>query len=265
MKKKISITLNERTITEIDSIIDKIYIRNRSQAIEHLVNNALGENKTAVILSGGAEKKISISKNEFRPTAMIRDKSVIELAIKKLRESGFKTIFIVARPLVLTKIFEIMRDGSDYGVKINYIEEKESKGTGNSLKLLKGKINSNFLVIYGDIIFNKINIEEFWKSHLKQQSIATLMLTTSPKPSEKGTVKMEGNQVLEFTQKPKQSDIYLVFSAIFAAEPEILDYSGNVLESDIFPALAKKGLLQGHLSSEKEIHIHSKDDINRFS
>ena len=49
-KLKISITINEKTLRDIDSIIDSIYIRNRSQAIEHLVKYALGENKTAVIL-----------------------------------------------------------------------------------------------------------------------------------------------------------------------------------------------------------------------
>lgn len=265
MKKKISITINEKTVSEIDKIIDNIYIRNRSQAIEHLVSNALGDNKTAVLLAGGSVNKLRISNNEFRPTAKINDKTVVELAVKKLRENGFKTVFIIARHLVLTKIFEILRDGSSYGVKINYIEEKESKGTGSSLRLLRGKIKSNFLVVYGDIVFNKINIEELWKGHLKHQAIATLMLTTSAKPSEKGTVKMEGNQVLEFTQKPKQSDIYLVFSPIFAAEPEIFDYSGSVLEKDIFPALASKGLLQGHLSSEKEEHIHSREDADKLN
>ncbi|MBT5423433.1 hypothetical protein HOK76_03005 [archaeon] len=45
MKKKISITISEKTLHDIDNIIDYIYIRNRSQAIELLVNNALGENK----------------------------------------------------------------------------------------------------------------------------------------------------------------------------------------------------------------------------
>ena len=265
MKKKISITISEKTIGEVDGIIDKIYIRNRSQAIEHLVKNALGENKAAVIMCGGDESKLKISESEFRPTAKIKDKSVVELAIKKLRDNGFKTIFIVARPKVLTRIFEIMRDGSSYGVKINYTEEKESKGTAYSLRQLNGKINSNFIVIYGDIIFSDINIEELWKDHLKNDAIVTLLLTTSAKPSEKGTVKMEGNHVLDFTQKPRESDIYLVFSAIFATAPEIFEYSGNVLEKDVFPVLAKKGLLRGHVSSEKEIHIHTKEDIKRFS
>ncbi|MEK6946201.1 MAG: sugar phosphate nucleotidyltransferase, partial [Nanoarchaeota archaeon] len=193
VKTKISITINEKTLQDIDSIIDNIYIRNRSQAIEHLAKNALGENKAAVILLGGSEDRIRISKDEYRATAGIKNSSVIELALKKLRENNFKTIFIIARHGLLTKLFEMLKDGTDYGVKINYIEEKNANGTADSLRLLKGKINTNFLAVYGDVIFSKINIEELWNDHIKQNSIATIMLTTSSKPSEKGTVRVEGN------------------------------------------------------------------------
>ncbi|MBI2653344.1 hypothetical protein HYX02_00895 [Candidatus Woesearchaeota archaeon] len=263
-KTKISITINEKTLKDIDSIMDNIYIRNRSQAIEHLVKNALGENKTAVILLGGSEERLRISKDEFRPTAKIKNSTVIELAIKKLRENNFRTIFIAARHGLLTRLFELLKDGIDYGVKINYVEEKSSNGTADSLRLLKGKIKTNFLVVYGDVVFNKINIEEIWNDHIKQNAIATIMLTTSSKPSEKGTVKVEGNKVLTFTQKPKKSDIYLVFSPIFVTEPQIFEYSGSSLEFDVFPLLSEKGLLNGHLSSEKEMHIHSRKNIENF-
>ena len=75
---------------------------------------------------------------------------------------------------------------------------------------------------------------------------------------------MEGNKVLTFTQKPKKSDIYLVFSPIFVTEPQIFEYTGTSLESEIFPNLAEKGLLNGHLSSEKEVHVHSKKDLSRI-
>ena len=263
-KAKISITINEKTLNDIDSIVDNIYIRNRSQAIEHLVKNALGENKTAVVLLGGPEERLRISKDEYRPTARIKNSTVIELAIKKLRENNFKSIYIVAREILLTKLFEALKDGSDYGVKISYIEEKASSGTADSLRLLKGKISSNFLVVYGDVLFNKINIDELWNDHIKQNAIATIMLTTSSKPSEKGTVRVEGTKVLSFTQKPKKSDIYLVFSPIFVTAPEIFEYGGNSLEFNIFPELAEKGLLNGHLSSEKEVHIHTKKEVESF-
>jgi NDP-sugar pyrophosphorylase family protein len=263
-KIKISITINEKTLQDIDSIIDNIYIRNRSQAIEHLAKNALGENKNAVILLGGDDKHVKIGKDGYRPTARVKSGFVIELALKKLRENNFKTVFIVARHALLTRLFEMLKDGTHYGVKISYIEEKSSNGTADSLRLLKGKISTNFLAVYGDIIFSKINIEELWNDHIKQNAAATIMLTTSSKPSEKGTVRVEGNKVLTFTQKPRKSDIYLVFSPIFVTEPQIFEYSGKSLESDVFPELAEKGLLNGHLSSEKDVHIHSKKDAEKL-
>jgi NDP-sugar pyrophosphorylase family protein len=265
MRQKISITIGENTLQEIDSIVDNVYIRSRSQAIEHLVRASLGENKAAVILAGGDERLLRLSNGEYRPTSTIGNSTVIEHAVLKLRDNGFKNLFVVARHNVLTRIFEILKEGVEYGLKISYIEEKVSSGTAASLRLLKGKVNSNFLVVYGDILFDKINIERLWNDHLLHNAITTIMLTTSSKPSEKGTVKVEGIKVLDFSQKPRQSDIYLVFSPIFVSSPALFEYSGASLESDIFPGLAAKGLLNSHLSSEKEFHIHSLEDCRNMN
>ncbi len=153
IKTKISITINEKTLKDIDSIIDNIYIRNRSQAIEHLVQTSLGENRVAVILSGGIESKQRIN-GEYRATAPLGDLTVIERAVKKLKKSGFRTIFFVSRSKILTRAFEIMKDGSKYGVSMNYIEEKDSKGSADTLRLIKGRVNSHFLVVFSDLIFD---------------------------------------------------------------------------------------------------------------
>ncbi|RLF34909.1 MAG: hypothetical protein DRM99_05635, partial [Thermoplasmata archaeon] len=255
-----SITVNEKVLKDIDNLVDNISIKNRSQAIEYVLQNSLGEKKIAVVLAGGEEKKIKIGK-EYAPTVQIKNSTLIEEAVKKLRKDGFKEIFVVGRHKVLTRIFELLKDGSSYGIKMNYVEEKTANGTADTLKHLKGKINKNFLVVYADVLFNKINISELWNSHIKGDGIATIMLTTHARPKEKGVVKMEGNKVVDFQQKPARSEEHLVFSPIFATGPEILEYYGKSLEKDVFPTLAKKGLLRGHLSSVKEIHIHNEKDI----
>ncbi|MFH1511061.1 MAG: sugar phosphate nucleotidyltransferase [Candidatus Woesearchaeota archaeon] len=261
MKSKISITINEQTLAEIDSLIDNVYIRNRSQAIESLVRTSLGENKAAVILAGGSESSLLLADGQYRVTARINSTTVIERTLRCLRSHGFKTVFVIARHKVLTKVFGLIKEGNDFGVKINYVEEKSSSGTAASLRLLKGRVSSSFLVVYGDILFDKINIDDLWNDHLKHNSIATIILTTSSKPSEKGTVRADGNRVLEFTQKPRHSDIYLVFSPIFVSSPEMMEYSGASLEKDVFPSLAQKGLLNGYLSSGRELHIHTLRDL----
>ena len=266
MKKKISVTIEDSILKGVDSIVDNVFIRNRSQAVEFLTKTALGERKQAVILAGGPEDKLKISKTDYRLTTRLGNSTVIERAVKKLRENGFRDIFVVARHNVLTKAFDILKDGSSYNVKVSYLEEKESRGSADTLRMLKGKISTNFLAVYGHIIFDKVNIQELWNQHIKQgTAVATLMLTTAPNPSEKGTVKVEGNRILEFIQKPKKTDVYLVFSPIFVATPEILNINGSSLEYDVFPKLAAQGLLFGHTSAEKEQHIHTAADVKAIS
>ncbi|MEM4397450.1 MAG: sugar phosphate nucleotidyltransferase [Candidatus Woesearchaeota archaeon] len=264
MKNKISITINEKTLKEIDSIIDNIYIRNRSQAIELLVSNALGENKTTVILSGGNEENIKISDKEYRITAKIKDFYLIEHIIKKLKEYNFKKIFLIAKEKIINSVFSIVQNGQKFGVSIEYIEEKDSLGTFHTLSLVKGRIKTNFLVIYGDIYFNDLNLDKLWDEHIKRKGIATLLLTTTKEPEKKGIIKIEGSKILEFIQKPEKSDIYLGFSSVFVAQPEILEYNGKSLEEDVFPFLAKKGLLNGYLSTSKITKIRNKKDIEKI-
>ena len=262
MKSKISITIENSLLGEVDKVIDNVYVRNRSQAIEHMIQKSLGEDKTAVILAGGDEDSLAIN-GKYTIDVEINDKTLLEYAINKLRVSGFKNIFIVARAKILTKAFEILKDGTNFGVKVDYVEEKISKGTATTLKCIKGKVNTRFLVVYADIIFNNINIDKLWEAHMNKKPLATLMLTTSSKSYEKGSILMEGDKILSFIQKSKQSEIHLVFSPIFVAEPELLDYPGESLERNVFSKIADKGLLRGYLSSEKEIHIHSKEDIKK--
>ncbi len=261
MKNKISITINEKTLRDIDNIIDNVYIRNRSQAIELLVNNALGENRVAVILAGGPEEELKLSEKEYRITANIKGNKLIELTLIKLKEEGFKKVYLIARQQIINAVFALVQNGSKYGVSLEYVEEKESLGTGDTLSLVRGKIKSSFLVVYGDVLFSNLNLDELWNEHLKQKGLATLLLTTTPEPEKKGVVKIEGSKILEFVQKPEKSEVYVGFSSVFITQPELLEYAGHSLEKEVFPSLAKKGFLNGYLSTTKIVKIHSKKDI----
>lgn len=265
MKEKISITLNSKTIRAVDSIVDRLYVQNRSQAIEHLIDKALGEDKVAVIFAGGDEKNLIFSKDEYRPTARIKNQRVIELAIKKLRENGFRNVFILARALILRDIFNLLGDGSKYGVKVTYIKETESRGSADSLRLLKGKIRTSFLVVFCDLIFNKINLKELWETHLRQKSIATLVVGSSPlRWTKAGIVKMNGNKIVEFEEKPSKSESTLYFSGMLVAEPEIFEHPGASLEREIFPKLAETGFLSGYITSTVHFHFHTKKELKEI-
>ena len=264
MKQKISITVNDKILRDVDSIVDNLFIRNRSQAFEYLIEKALKESRVAVILAG--EGKQEKGKIKHRYALKINHLTIIERTIKKLSNSGFNNIYIIAGHDILTHIFKIIGDGSDYGVKIEFIDEEIQEGTASALKLLKRKIKTTFLFVQSDIIFEDINILELWKQHLQEKTVTTMLVKSSIIPSNKaiyGHVNLEGNKILSYVEKPtpKKLTSSLFFGGIFIAEPEIFSYIGKSLEHDVFPALAKRGLLGGQVASGEHLHIHTHEDL----
>ena len=280
MKEKISITVDKQTLKNVDSFVDRLFIRSRSQAIEVLLKNYLDKRKTAVIILTASDKRLKIDENQEVPFVKIKGMTLIERTIKKLRKNSFRDIYIIARKRTLEGIFALMKGGEQYGIKINYIEEKDSSyksaslkshekhlpetfltGSATALKLAKKELSRPFLVIFGDVFFDHIDLNDLWDFHIKNDAISTLCLITYKDPSKKGEVHLKGRKIIEFKQKPKKGESFLVFSPIFVCEPEILQYPGTSLEDDILPVLSKKKLLNGYVLPEPEIHIHTKKDL----
>ncbi len=258
MKEKISITLDDVLLQEIDSLIDGFNIRNRSQAIEFLIRKSLSERKPAVILAGGEENKLKVN-GIYKPLLKFKGRTVIEYMVKKLRMYKFLEIYIIGRKNLLSEIFKVLGDGSDFGTEIKYIEEKPEKpitrqDTARTLKLLNGKIKKPFLCLYCDIVFD-FDPTPVWNFHLKSGAMTTLIVKTSQKPEEWGNVEMDGEIITKFIEKPKKSKNYLVYSGMFVSSPEILSQPGNSLEYEVFPSLVKKRLLAGYITSGFCEHI----------
>lgn len=265
MKKKISITINDKVLRDMDSVIDNLFIRNRSQAIEYLIKQALKESKIAVILAGESRTG-NPGKIRNRYSLKIDHQTIIEKQIHYLKDFGYKTIYIIADHKTLTNIFKIIGEGLERNVKIEYINEEEQSGTGAALKLLKGKINKAFLLIYCDTLLDNINLNDLWNHHLKEKNIATILLSSPPEiPSNEimlGNVHLEGNKITSFVESsPKKIGSSLFSRGIYVIEPEIFSYPGRSLESDIIPELAKRRLLGGVISSAEHLHIHTHEDL----
>ncbi len=259
MKEKISITLDGKILREIGPLIDGIGIRNKSQAIEFLIRRSLSEKNVAVILAGGPEEKLRVGET-LKPLIKIRGKCLIEHAIENLRKHKFLEIYMLGRKGALSEIFKRIGDGSAYGIEMNYIEEREGKSvtgsdTAKTLRLLKNKIKKSFLCMYCDVLFD-YNLSEALNFHLREGGVATLLLKTEQSPVKWGVVSLNGNRITEFAEKPKKSDSYIVFSGIFFAEPELLNYPESSLEYELFPLLAKRNMLSGYVCSGKSMHVH---------
>jgi NDP-sugar pyrophosphorylase family protein len=256
MKKKISITVEKSYLKGLDSYIDGINIRNRSQAIEYLISKGLSRNRTAVILASKIDS--------FRILSNVKGVPMIIHTLRLLQSYSFKKLFIIGEKKILSRIFEVIGTGQDYLLKVEYVEDSNPKGSFASLALLKNKINSSFLAIPADNFFST-DIDSFWSFHTRSGKSMTLAITSSLNPTRLGVVDMQGGSVVGFKQKSKTSDNYLVWTGIMICEPEVLYYDFTSVEKELIPKLISTHTLGGFVFTGNWKNVHSKDDVKELN
>ena len=262
MKEKISVTVDAGVLRAVEGIVDGIRIKNRSDAIEYLLKRSVGDRRVAVILCGGDEDKQRLSDGVFRFVAKVGGRTVIEDTILQLKGFGFSRIFVVGANNVLVQIFSVLKNGESLGVSVDYVEESESRGTAHSLSLVSSRVEGDFLVVYGDRVF-RYDLNRLFREHVVNGGVVTLALSSSAHPAEKGTVQLDGNRVLEFSQKVRAASSFIAFTPIFVASPGIFSVHGDSLEDDVFVKLARDGRLYGLVLPGNEVHVHKKGDLRQ--
>ncbi|MFH1598225.1 MAG: nucleotidyltransferase family protein [Patescibacteria group bacterium] len=250
---RLTITLRKDLLPLLDQTIDGAKIRNRSHAIEYLLGQALGPKiKKAVILAGGKGIKMRPLTYEM-PKAMIpvKGKPILEYIVDSLRDSGIKDIIVLIGPLG-EKIKEYFGDGSRFGVKIKYVKEKETAGTGGALRQLEKTTGlDSFILVYGDVLV-ELNYHDLIEFHTSHNGFATVALTSVAEPYEYGAVKLHGENVVDFIEKPEKGSkaSHLISSGVYIIEPEVYDYlskkSPLSLEKDVLPKLIDKKKVLGY-------------------
>lgn len=247
-----TITLRKELLPQIDKIIDGVKIRNRSHAIEYLLLSSLRPKiKRALVLAGGQGIKMRPFTYEMPKTMLpVHNRPILEYIIELLRNSEVREIAILVGHLS-DKIKSHFGDGSKFGVKITYLEEKKAEGTARPLlKVKKLFKNQPFLVIYGDVLAD-VDLKEFFDFHQEQGGLASVALSSVAEPSPYGVARLRGNKILGFQEKPTKNLKLsrLVSTGIYILEPEVMDYVPNkaysMLEEDVLPRLAEEGRLFG--------------------
>jgi glucose-1-phosphate cytidylyltransferase len=102
-----------------------------------------------------------------------------------------------------------------------------------------------FMLTYGDGVAD-VNIAELLEFHRNHGRIATL--TAVRPPARFGTMAFNGNQVIDFKEKPQTQEGW-INGGFFVFEPEVFDYlngDDTVLEGDPLERLAADGELMAY-------------------
>jgi len=253
MKERVTLTLDQDILKEVDSKVDGFTIKNRSHAIELMLMRSLGNTvpKTALILAGGKGVRLQPITYEIpKPLMLVHDRTLLEHSFDLFKKYNIKNI-ILSIGYKGDKIRQAIGDGRKFGVKVTYVEEDTPMGTGGAIKLAEPLLKEPFICCNADEL-KELDLMDMFMSHRDNKAAVTIALTSVEDPSMYGVASLQGNRILEFVEKPPKESApsKLINSGLYIMEPSVFSYipSGREvsLEKEVFPRLASEGRLFGY-------------------
>ncbi|MEW6610660.1 MAG: nucleotidyltransferase family protein [Patescibacteria group bacterium] len=251
-RTRLTITLKPQLRQQIDRTVDGARVRNRSHAIELLLEKALGASHVPfIILAGG---KGVANHNGGMPKALleVHGEPVIVHTVRQLQRQGLhEGIVVIGKGGSLLK--SRFGDGTSLSVLLRYIDQSPSStGTAPAVRTATASIGDQTCIVqYGDV-YAEIDYNELLSFHRAHRAWATVALTSVEQPAMWGVATMQGSHIIDFTEKPKprQGNLsHLVNAGIYVLEPEaaqLIPLGSGQLEYALFPRLAQEGRLYGY-------------------
>jgi len=212
-----------------------------------------------IILAGGKGTRL-YPYTKVLPKALIPigDYTITERIINQFCRYGCNKVFFILNHKA--NMIEAYFNDIEKKYSIEYIKEKDFLGTGGGLSLLKGKINTTFIVSNCDILVNA-DLECIYQMHKKQNNKITLVCAMKNIVIPYGTIKTdEDGMIIKMDEKPEIS--FLTNTGVYFIEPEIIDeLDGQYID---LPDIVKKYLGKENVGVFP-ISEHSWMDMGQFN
>jgi glucose-1-phosphate thymidylyltransferase len=105
-----------------------------------------------ILAAGRGTRMMPFSEHYPKPLLPILNRPLIFHQVEFLRGLGVRKVFVVIGHLG-HEIAQRLGDGSDFGVEIRYVEQRNSLGIAHAVMQLEPYIHNSFAMLLGDIFF----------------------------------------------------------------------------------------------------------------
>ncbi len=169
----------------------------------------------AVILAAGkSTRAYPLTLNRPKTMLKIGNKPIIQYNLEQLEGLVDEAIIVVGYKKEMVKGLLGERFG---GIRIRYAEQNEQLGNGHAVQQAKDLLNDRFLVINGDDMYSKKDIEACLKHRY------CILVQEVENPSQFGVVVAENNLVKEVVEKPKEFVSNLANTGMYVFDRKIFD------------------------------------------
>ena len=177
-------------------------------------------------MAGGKGTRIqSVASDIPKPMIKINKIPVLEREILSLRDQGFKDLIITVSHLG-SIIMDYFGNGSKFGVKIQYYDEKTPLGNAGALFKLRDQLTEPFLLLNADAIFD-VDFKRFVTFHYSHGGLVTLFTHPNNHPYDSGLIIADKNGMVEkwLAKEDARPRYYRnrVNAGLHVIDPKVLD------------------------------------------
>ena len=186
-----------------------------------------------IILAGGKGTRLyPMTKAVSKQLLPIYDKPMIYYPLSVLLLAQITDILIISSPDAINSYKELLKDGSDLGIKISYKVQDSPRGLADAFILGEEFIgNDNVCLILGDNVFYGSNLSEMLKK-AKNNKGATIFGCTVKDPKSFGVVEIdENNKIKSIEEKPLEPKSNLAVPGLYFYDNEVVEIAKNVKPS----------------------------------
>ena len=129
----------------------------------------------AVILVGGEGTRLRpLTSTVPKPVVPLVDRPFIAYMLEWLARHGVDDV-VMSCGFLATAVRNVLGDGSQYGLRLRFIEEPEPRGTAGALKYAEDFLDERFLMLNGDVLTD-IDLTAQIAQHEATGAVGTLAL-----------------------------------------------------------------------------------------
>lgn len=178
----------------------------------------------AVILAAGSSTRTyPLTLTIPKPLLKVSNKTILEYNLEALKDIAEEIIIVVGYKKGMIKNF-IKKNYSNLNIK--FVEQREQLGTGHAVSILKDKIKNQFILLMGDNIYSRKDVNKIAKHQY------SILVKKVKNPELFGVVKEKNGILTDIIEKPKKFVSDLVSCALSSFDEKIFGLLEDIKKSE---------------------------------